>query len=465
MKAWRNRPDGMRSGQLNLLKRNVGARLRRTQEDPELDSRSMESVAWMANELHLRIEAAFPEADIKVYRGSVTAGARRAAGIDSRVNLLGEKGKKDRLDRRHHAVDAAIVALMEPGIAKTIAERSNLRQAQFLSGEEQTWRNYKGATPGARESFERWSERMLRLSELLNEAIASDKIHVTENVRLRLGDGSAHDDTVRPLAKVRLGDGLSVSQTDRASSPALWCAITREPDFDPSTGLPQSENREIRVHGRRVSADDSVALFAKKAKDPDEKPFAAIAVRDGFAEIGSTIHHARIYRIEDKKPKYAMLRVFTCDLLRHRHEDLFSAPIPPQSISMRCAEPKLRQAIAEGRATYLGWLVTGDELEIPMESFTDGQIGQFRREFPSIACWRLHGFFSESKLRLRPAYLSAEGLSDTMTPEVKKTLTIPGWVTAVNRIAAVHPRVVRRDVLGRPRLSNRFGLPRSWTVE
>lgn len=467
VRGWRNRPGGMSPGELKRLKKEVIARLQRTQEDPEIDERSMESVAWMANELRHRIAAAYPDADVMVYRGAITAAARKAAGIDSRINLIGEKGRKDRIDRRHHAVDASVVALMERSAAKTLAERSSLRWAQRLTGQEETWKQYTGATVGARERFESWRGHMLRLTELFNERLAADEVHVVENLRLRLGSGNAHDDTIRKYATPRLGDGLSVNQIDRASSPALWCALTREEDFDAENGLPAREDRFIQVHGREIKSDDHIQLFSKKKKTEDnskEKPFGAIAVRGGYAEIGSTIHHARIYRIEGKKPVYAMLRVFTHDLLSHRHGDLFSAVVPPQSISMRCAEPKLRQAIAEGNATYLGWVVVGDELEINVSSFTSGQIANFLEEYPETTRWRIRGFFDERRLRLRPAYLASEGLVDP-SDAVRKTLSIPGWLSAINQVAATHPRVIRRDALGRMRKSSRSGLPASWIIK
>lgn len=466
VRKWRNiQPGRAQATRLKKLQKDVIARLRRTDEDPAIDTRSMESVAWMANELHQRVKSAYPSAKVAVYRGSITAGARRAAGIDSRVVLLGERGRKDRLDRRHHAVDAAVIAMMSPGIAKTLAERSNLRWSEWLSGKVETWKSFTGATPGARENFEAWRQHMLRLTELLNFAIAEDRIHVTENLRLRLGSGNAHDETVRPLILHRLGEGFTSAQVDRASSPALWCALTREPDFDFKTGLPASENRVIRVHGKRLNADDTVSFFSKKSGDDSkERPFAAISVRGGFAEIGSTIHHARIYRINGEKPIYAMLRVFTQDLLPNRHSDLFSAPLPPQSISVRCAEPRMKAALSAGTATYIGWVVTGDELEVPMEGFTTGQIGEFHKEFPTITRWRIRGFSSETRLRLRPALLASEGLRDASDP-VRKTLSIPGWRISVNEICSTHPTVVRRDSLGRARNSTNSGLPTSWTIE
>lgn len=468
VKAWRNLPKGMGKARLYRLKRDVSARLKRTQEDPPLDERSMESVAWMANELRHRVAATFPSADVRVYRGSLTAGARKVAGIDNRVNLLGEKGKKDRLDRRHHVVDALVIALMRPSVAKTLAERSNLREAQRIANVEETWKQYTGSRIGDRRIFDDWLQGMHRLIELINVALAEDRVPVTENLRLRLGNGSAHDDTVRQLVSHRLGDGLTAAQVDRAATPALWCALTRQPDFTFKEGLPVSEDRSIRVHGKRLTAADEVAVFSKHPtdlqKERKELPFAAIAVRGGYAEVGSTIHHARIFRIESKKPSYSMLRVFACDLLKSREKDLFAAEVPPQSISVRCAEPKLRAALANGTAVYLGWIVVGDEIEVPMDSFTSGQIGGFRKEFPTVSSWRVRGFFDASRLRLRPTILSSEGVTDRTTPDVLKMLDRPGWICSINVLATAHPQILRRDVLGRPRTSSDSGLPVCWTL-
>ena len=467
VRGWRKQTPNTSSEDLTRLKKEVIARLRRTQEDPEIDERSMESVAWMANELHHRIAAAYPETTVMVYRGSITAAARKAAGIESRINLIGEKGRKDRIDRRHHAVDASVVALMEPSVAKTLAERSSLRGEQRLTGQEQTWKQYTGLTVGAQERFEMWRSRMLHLTELFNERLAEDKVYVTQNIRLRLSDGNAHTVNPSKLVSHRLGDGLTVQQIDRACTPALWCALTREKDFDEKNGLPAREDRAIRVHGHEIKSSDCIQVFSKRKKtdsDRDEGPFGAITVRGGFVEIGSSIHHARIYRIEDKKPSYAMLRVFTHDLLSKRHGDLFSVDIPPQSISMRCATTELRQAISEGRATYLGWIIAGDELHIPVETFTTHKIGSFLKDYPDTTRWRICGYDSETMLILKPRVLSAEGLNNSSNI-AKYVIKDKGWRIAINKLAKVHPTVVRRDALGRPRYSSRSNLPVSWTIK
>ena len=222
-------------------------------------------------------------------------------------------------------------------------------------------------------------------------------------------------------------------------------ALPRDPAVDTKEGLPANPDRRIRINGTHLGPADEIGFFGSGAD--------AIAVRGGYAEIGSTIRHARVYRIDGgKKPSYAMLRVFSTDLLAHRHEDLFTAPILPQSISMRTAPAKLRAALAEGNAVELGWFVVGDELEIDMSGFTSGQIGQFLAEYPGVTRWKLDGFMSPTELRLRPSQLASEGLTDTASTAAVKTLDRPGWRPQANVVVgSLTFAVVRRDSLGRLR--------------
>ena len=108
--------------------------------------------------------------------------------------------------------------------------------------------------------------------------------------------------------------------------------------------------------------------------------------------------------------------------------------------------------------------MVGDELEINVSSFTSGQIANFLKEYPGTTRWRIRGFYNDHVLRLRPALLSAEGLINA-SEAVSKTLSIPGWLPAINQVAATHPRVIRRDALGRVRKSGRSGLPESWLIK
>ena len=84
-----------------------------------------------------------------------------------------------------------------------------------------------------------------------------------------------------------------------------------------------------------------------------------------------------------------MIRVFQTDLLRACHDDLFTVPLPPQSISMRYGEPRVVQALQSGNAQYLGSLVVGDEIEMDFSSLdVDGRIYNSSR---SLVEGTLHG--------------------------------------------------------------------------
>ena len=155
------RDNGMSPKQFKQLQREVSARLKSRKPDEEFDGRSMESVAWMAVELRTRIEGFYRTRDeesvpsVGVYRGQLTAEARKASGFESRVNLIGERGKT-RFDRRHHAMDALVIALMNPSVSRTLALRVNMRDAQRLAGLEETWKNFYGKPGEASQRFESW---------------------------------------------------------------------------------------------------------------------------------------------------------------------------------------------------------------------------------------------------------------------------------------------------------------------
>jgi CRISPR-associated endonuclease Csn1 len=453
--------DGLRGRARVKFLEEVKKRLKATDEDDPIDSRDMESVAWMANQLHQRIHAHFADQkniEVRVYRGDITADARLASGLEGRIEMIGGRGKK-RLDRRHHAVDAAVIALLCQSAAMTLVERRNMRGSQRETSQVETWKKFRGSDPGNQVIFERWLAQMEQLTGLLNEALREDRIPVVENLRLRLGSSAAHDDTIRPLDKRRLGEAIPAAVINRASTPALWCALTRLEGYSPVDGLPADPERRIRVRGRHLNANDSVGFFGSDS--------AALEVRGGYAEIGNTIHHARVYRIDTgKKVFFGMVRVFHVDLAPHRAEDLFSVALPPQSISMRTAEPRTRAAIDAGQATYVGWLVEGDELLLDMSRQTKGFVGEFLTAFPGTVRWRVAGFSDPNKMRLRPRQMASEGLDQDAPEYLKKILDRPGWRPSVNVLMGeCRPTVIRRDALGRPRLRSEAHLPTSWSLK
>lgn len=450
--------SGLNKTEFNKFRGKVRDRFQRTAHDEPLDARSMESVAWMANELRARVAQRFHQENtsVSVYRGAITAEARRAADITKKLRFIGGPGKT-RLDRRHHAVDAAVVAFTRQYVAETLAIRSNKKRAAELLRDAPQWKEFTGTDEKHRAAWNVWLPKVQKLASLLQVALDEDRIVVTQNIRLRVGNGRAHKETIGKLKTIRVGDAISATDIDRASSEALWCALTRDKDFDAKAGLPENPERKIRIHGTWYGADDEIEVFPVGA--------GAIKVRGGYAEL-SRFHHARIYKVPKKTGyDYCMLRVYNTDLVRHRNEDLFSVELKPQTISVRQAETKLRTALANGTAEYLGWVVIDDELVVDTSKFNTGQIAEMQSEFGQIRRWRLDGFFSESRLRLRPLQISAEGLPEDSTDGAKKIIDSPGWSPAINKLlTSGSVTVVRRDALGRVRLTSAAHLPISWKV-
>ena len=339
--------SGLRKPEFDKFRKQVCDRLRRKATDEPIDARSLESVAWMANELRSRIAQKFKDGDtkVRVYKGALTAEARRASGISGKLEFIDGKGKS-RLDRRHHAVDAAVVAFMSHYVAETLALRSNMKFDQELRRKAPQWREFTGSDHVHQVEWTKWKYRMQALVELLNNALAQDRIVVMHNLRLRLGNGAAHEDTIGKLTRLKVGDAISTTDIDRASSEALWCALTRDPDYDPKTGLPENPNRMIRIHGTHLAASDEITVFPVVA--------ASVPIRDGFAKLGSNYHHVRLFRVPNgKKYKYCLMQVYAVDLLKFRKEDLFTVELKPQTISVRTCEAPLRKALANGTSSSL----------------------------------------------------------------------------------------------------------------
>ena len=441
---WQKGP-GMSPKQHKAFQREVIARLKSRTPDEEFDGRSMESVAWMAIELRTRIDGFYRKLkaesvpSIGIYRGQLTAEARKASGFENRVNLIGGKGKT-RFDRRHHAMDALVIAMMNQSVSQTLALRVNMRESQRITGQEETWRNFYGKPGQASERFEQWREGMLRAVELFNVALVENKIPFHENVRLRVGSSKAHGDRIRKFIHAKLGEPLSVAMIDRAETPALWTALTRLPDFDFKEGLPEDDSRVIYLHGRKITANERLNFFGTSA--------ACIKVRSGYANLKTSLHHARIYRITGQKTRYAMVRVFEADLLRMTHEDVFTAPLKESAISVRTAGSTIRKALREGTATQIGWLVRGDELLIENLRLEKGEAAVLCAKYPQATSWSADGFEDNRRLKLRPLLLSTEGIPVDEDPVIVGTIK-DSWRASLDQLLShANVTIVRRNALG-----------------
>ncbi len=508
-------------GEFARYKKEVMSRLRQTEEDEDIDERSFESIAWMARALRRQIEgylrsgaksvladALFDEGDneevygddsqrasivcadgqrVFVYQGWVTATARRLGGIEKALPWIGGATEKDRLDRRHHAVDAAVIALMNPGVAQILALRNELRRTAF-DREGSRELGFSSVSDQLSEHplsrrFEAWrTKQMAQLKQLLEDRMKKDGVPVLRLKRLRLDDGDAHAQTVYKAAKRKVGDALSATAINKASSVALWMALTNHPDYDAASGLPADPSRKIRVRGTWLGPNDDVSFLAPCSDNGDkleaDDGVAYKAIRGGLVQLGEAIHHTRIYRLAPTRPtgqpKYYQMRVYQADLLLAKG-DLFAYELPASSYSRRFALSKLRDALSDGAAEYIGWLTINDEIQIDPHLFRSGTIGAFLSipDFSDTARFVLTGYESNYQLKLRPAGIAAEGLegyierhpdlTDDQLSALKTIVEVKGWRVSVNDLMASCPRILRRSTLGYVRWGSRNHMPESWS--
>lgn len=444
----------------------VIARLNR-KSDETPNERGFESGAWVARELSRRIKAHYARSghtvQVDVFNGAITASARRAAGVEKELVMIGGHGKQ-RLDRRHHAVDAATIALMRRSVSTVLTEREQLRETARTTGQDTGWKTYVGGdNTGNRLNYEQWMQHMSALTVLLNDALRDDTIPVLRDLRLRTGARRAHEDTIRPLDKVDVTGAFTPDMIQRASSPQLWTALTRQPDYTPKTGLPADPDRRLTVNGvvHDAVTNTTLGLFPKGGA-------LMVPVRGGYAEAGNAAHHARIYSYPSRgKITYAMVRMLESDLLNktglRKGEDPIHRALHPSMTSYRYADKGLQEALANGTATHHGDLYINDEVILSARegaNITKSAVHTVQKFYPQAVRWVVTGYYSMTQISIRPSLLAGEGLPDGFDEKVGKFISarLPHTVNAL--VEAWNVDVVRRDVLGEP-ITGRHGC---WSI-
>lgn len=447
------------------LRADVSRRLGMETDDSDGMDRSIESTAYAAREMRRRIEnflgidrssiADDDAARVHVFQGLVTSEARKAGEIDGILKLRNISRSK-RMDRRHHAIDAAVLTCVTPGAARTLKYRGELRNDSRMVGDDNDWRNWAGRTAGEIASFKAWQESMKALGSLLADAVAADRVPVVRPLRLTPRIGSIHKDTIEKLVSKPLSEAFGADDFERVVDPRLYVRLK-----DLADGADVLPADPLRHEKLELSSTYVVKLFPSSA--------AYIAVRGGAAKIGDSIKHARVYAWRTKDGfGYGMVRVYGAEFpaigFLKSGVDILTAPLPRESQSMRHANPALVKRIESGEAKCIGWIAIDDELEIDAQHFSQGtgKISQFLKEADECH-WTVTGFFDDTKISIAPALLASEGIDD-LTPEAVSTVLKDNRIpTAVNVLLAdASLKVLRRSVTGVPRWNTR-GLPASWS--
>lgn len=468
-------PDGDRWTRAEFIgyKESLRWRLMRKSQDDNLDDRGIESTAYAAVAIRDRISSRYQGVPIEVFSGVINAEARKYVGLNiSEVLGRGYENKK-RLDRRHHAVDAAMVAILNRSVGVQVARAVEFRDFYMLekykSGDGKD--RYKACLEEAvalsnqkiteTRGWNTWWDHANVLIEMIRSEAQQDRIAVVNPLRLRANHGPVHADTIRPLDHKVLGEEWTSSEIARVVDPEVWEELRVASAMDKRGSIPEDWDRELVLRSRTLNSKSRIRLFPTTA--------AMIAVRGGAAEMGY-IHHARIYAwLEKNKIRFGMIRVFTADLalygLNRRGVDVFTHPLPTFSISMRNSHEKVTEKISSGEAVYLGPIFAGDEFEFAAADMVpgSGDIQEFLKVFPEKR-FRLDGFPTNTQLRVRPSYLAPEGVLDASDQlgAVKAILMGRGWWPACQVVfSAQGLKIIRRSSLGRPRWHD-SGLPKSW---
>ncbi len=463
VRAWHKM--GMSVKSFSRLKADVVRRLALT-EDDDTDERSLESTAYAAREMRARIETFLDEQAVRlqvergtvlVFSGAITSEARKAGGVDDRIRLRSFT-RKSRFDRRHHAVDAAVLTTLDAGAARTLRERMMLQRDNRDTRKDPEWKEYRGATPGAQETYGRWAERIKALAVLLEGAISDDRIAVARPLRLVPRVGAVHKDTVEPLIRKSIGDAFSRAEVLRVTNRGLFTKLVAlaaggDLDADPT-----------RSEVLRWDPARPVELFPSNA--------AYLPVRGGAVAIGDTIKWAQVFAWPSRSGfDYGMIRLYGGEFARIGFggpgSDFLRTLPPAWSQAMRTANATLLSRILRGEARQIGWLARHDELSTDPVGLIAGadKVSEFLREVPERR-WIVAGFFDPGRITISPAYLAAEGLDDEMSEAIKTVVgTSQGGVPlAVNRVLGVDGAcVIRRTITGAPRWTG-TGLPVSWNV-
>lgn len=393
------------------LKRKVTLRLKQRNEDAPIDERTLASTAYAATEIRRRLVAHFntigAKTTVHVYRGALTREARRASGIDRQILLRGNTDK-NRLDKRHHAIDAAVLTLLKQTVAETLAMRESLRREEQDSQHPTGWKDFRGLTDGARFQYQRWLKSSRQLGDLITDAIDEDTIPVVKPLRLTPRQGEVHDASISAITTQPLEAEWTAEQIKRVVNRSIYLTLIHQ--LGPAKSLPADPNRTVTLpSGKTLAADEPVEMFTTNA--------ASVRLSNrGSATIGTSMHHVRLYASPTKngKPHYTMLRVFGAEfpwlMRRNKTKDVLHMPIPEESFTYRELPHSVKTKINAPNTQEIGWIVKGDEVEIdPTQHLNDNnKLAEFLHVLPERR-WRVSAFNSHKQLIIKPATLSAEG--------------------------------------------------------
>lgn len=447
----------------NAIRKEMRQRLRQRTEDQPVDERALASTAYAAVELRNRIQATFgDEVKVPVYKGSIVSAARKASRIDEKLELRSGLVEKSRIDRRHHAIDAAVASMLNPSVVITLSIREQMRDVAKLTGRDNGWKTYQGE-PGSERArkFEQWVHAMDRLAQLIRERLDEDDVPVVQPLRMSANHGQLHEAGRAAHISKALGEEWTAQEISRVVDKSVYRYLVDA--LGTAKKLPTDPARAAQLtSGKWLSADDPVYLF-KGAND------ARIPLpRNSSAKLGATMHHGRLYRVRSgNKAFIELLRIFSADLYELPDMDggdILTQPVDPYSRAVqRSTRPRLRAALLNGSAEHIMSFVPGDEVYLEPDDWGGGK-SDFHRfmEVYSEKHWEVKRISEDDRISLSPLSLAEEGLppapeaGDDPHKFLRESLKNGLRVMVSALVTTPGTRLVRRNSLGEIRSMNRL---------
>lgn len=246
---------------------------------------------------------------VQVSSGGATAWLRREWGLDK---VLGNDGGKNRQDHRHHAIDALIVALTDPGriqqLARAAEEAERLGRRRLFESTPLPWERFLSDVAEAIDAIRvsHRQERKVR-GKLHNESIYSRPLgqdghhHIRKELRKLTRDEIQRDAIVDPRARQLIREKLAeLKQEDPARA------------FADESNLPLikgPDGRLVRLRKVRVRVKDKPAPFGRS----DSMRYA----------LPASNHHTVILRTRDRRGNevWTDQPIRLCDLMDRKRPE------------------------------------------------------------------------------------------------------------------------------------------------
>jgi CRISPR-associated endonuclease Csn1 len=462
MKAWkleRFSPD---------LPREMEQILRAKKAD-DVDLRSPTPTSQVAtqitNMLRDRYAPLGNETICEAVNAAVGVEARKSAGF-----------RKSRSDHRHHVMDAAIVACINPKVIPLLRERQAMRDYARTFEKGSPRREELKAEAEAfglkTDYFNRW---MAGLKTIVNEMVellerddepvvpdgagpgdpiaSLDVVAPRRPIRLKAASRNKngvlvaadplHEQTAAGLEYKLLGEAWDKEEIYRIADRDLHVQLRRLAR-ESKNKLPEDLERVGVGESGELAADEEVALTPR---------IPQVVVRGAAYAIGS-VHHLRVYEFDDGSgPRRAFLPIYHYDVVQALREEsdrgaerrATHVAIHPGAVSFKVlgsgsfgtknATALLAHLDADGTAEIVGWITVGDEIRLDSPDVKSDDGPEEWTDETRMYCTK---FGNAKSMGVRPLIAAEDG--DTASQKTPRVSLASGMSSIT---------VIRRDSLGR----------------